>query len=277
MRIRFFALFVCFCSVLFEAIGQEYRVASVTGDAFCYKQGTAEKLSPRQALSAKDTVYIGERSALNVVKGDKLYSLRHNKDKETLGQVVRSQERSAISRFAKSFITALMRGDTEKINHDANVVYKDAASDMIVYAALRNEDYVSRLPLSMKLIDTKTGEDISSEVSVGQKFFFRIRNDSSWPLYVNVLDRDSEGGFYDCLPMDVAGSMLHLLVPAESEVDLAEHSMEFTEPAGTDRLILVGYGKPFDLRNVIKAFQNNEKYAATVENVATYPISITIQ
>lgn len=257
---------------------QEYEVASVNGGVYRFLKGQPAALAPLDILRAEDTVLIAKHSSLAVLNGRErqLHSLGEN-PKATLAAAIRKQSGSSAGRFAERFVSALRRGDTEKISHDANVVYKDATADMLIYAAIRNPSQAAGWPMRLELMDCDTHEAISGEVRAGRRFYFRITNDAPYPLFVNVLDIDSEGGMYDCLPIDEGGAMLHALIPAGSTTDLREYPMEFSEPAGTDRLVLVGYDKPFDLRNVIKAFGENREFAPRADGVAKYEITINIR
>lgn len=260
------------------AAAQTYRVASVNGEASCLRSGSWSALSPRETLSSTDVVRIGERSVLSVIDREesKLYALKAQKEAPLL-EIIRAQSRSALGRFAANFMRALTRGDTEKISHEANVSYKDLNADGAIYAAMADPAYRSARPVSMTLVDEQTGQEISGSAEIGRRFFFRVTNRASEPLFVNVLDVASDGSLYDCLPIDEGGTMLHLLVPAESTVDLRRYPMEFSEPAGTDRLILAAYDRPFDLRNVIKAFEAGKPADASPEGVGLFRTDLEVR
>ena len=80
--------------------------------------------------------------------------------------------------------------------------------------------------------------------------FFRIYNNSKKDLYVNIIDVDDDGKLSDCLPVDDGLTMSHLLIPAESVIDLSNYPVTLWLPQGTDHLILVAYDEPFDVRVV---------------------------
>jgi len=112
---------------------------------------------------------------------------------------------------------------------------------------------------------------------MGRRFFFRITNRGDIPLFVNVLDIASDGSLYDCLPIDAGGTMLHLLVPGNSTVDFRQYPMEFSEPAGTDLLVLTAYDRPFDLRRVAEALGMNRPADASPDGVGIFrmPLEVT--
>ena len=186
---------------------------------------------------------------------------------------------SAISQCVSAalILRALTRGDTEKISHEATVSYKDLNADGAIHAAVVTPDYRSAYPLSMVLVDEQTGAEISGRAPMGRRFFFRITNRGDIPLFVNVLDIASDGSLYDCLPIDAGGTMLHLLVPGNSTVDFRQYPMEFSEPAGTDLLVLTAYDRPFDLRRVAEALGMNRPADASPDGVGIFrmPLEVT--
>ena len=129
----------------------------------------------------------------------------------------------------------------------------------------------------MVLVDEQTGAEISGRAPMGRRFFFRITNRGDIPLFVNVLDIASDGSLYDCLPIDEGGTMLHLLVPGNSTVDFRQYPMEFSEPAGTDLLVLTASDRPFDLRRVAEALGMNRPADASPDGVGIFrmPLEVT--
>ena len=169
------------------------------------------------------------------------------------------------------------------IDRDGNRLYalkeqEEAPLAEIIEAQRRSAlDYRSAYPLSMVLVDEQTGAEISGRAPMGRRFFFRITNRGDIPLFVNVLDIASDGSLYDCLPIDEGGTMLHLLVPGNSTVDFRQYPMEFSEPAGTDLLVLTAYDRPFDLRRVAEALGMNRPADASPDGVGIFrmPLEVT--
>ncbi|NDV47511.1 hypothetical protein D0T49_10680 [Paludibacter sp. 221] len=266
-------LFTCIC-----IHAQTYHVASVNGNAYVLKNGERTTLTPREILRTTDVIEIGKNSSLAVVdkKESKLYSLKET-NAEQLSKVIKSQSKSAINKFAGRFIESLTRGDTEKISYEATVSYKDMAEDLRIYTALKNAATQSAYPVLFTMIEQSSGQTLKGEAAVGDLFFFRITNKSATPLYINILNISSDGSMYDCLPIDVGGTMLHLLVPGYSTVDLKQYPMEFTEPKGEDSFTLIAHNKPFDLRNVIQYFRLNENTSANKAFIGTYKLSTIVK
>jgi hypothetical protein len=259
-----------------STVAQRFQVASFNGEVSRLQKGAHIPLSIRETVQGADSVSIGEGAFLSVIdkNAGKLYALKSQKS-EPLATIVKNQQQSTMSKFVSRFVQALMRGDTEKISHTAHVIYKDVSYDKQVYAALSKSDYRSVYPLSMRLIDAETGREITGKAAIGRKFFFRITNDAPHPVFVNVLDISSDGSMYDCFPIDEGGTMLHLLMPAQSVREFRDYPMEFSEPAGNDRLLLIACEQPFDLRNIIRFFEEKTP-AGTVGSIGLFEMGIHV-
>ena len=57
---------------------------------------------------------------------------------------------------------------------------------------------------------------------------------------------------------------------ANSTVDFRQYPMEFSEPAGTDLLVLTAYDRPFDLRRVAEALGMNRPADASPDGVGIF-------
>ncbi|MDL2323097.1 hypothetical protein LJC52_03830 [Bacteroidales bacterium OttesenSCG-928-A17] len=263
------------CTFLFA---QDYTVVSINGNVVAKTENGWTPLSPRDRLYGETSIRIEEGAFLSVInkKEKKLFALKSQKEDQLI-KIIKSQNRSATRKFIDHFITQLSRGNTERISHSANVTYKDLALDRQIYAALVDSGYKSNYPVSLELIDPETGNAINENGSLGSKFYFRISNHSDQLLFFNVLDITSENEYYDCFPTDEGGTMLHLLLPAESTIDFETYPMEFSEPTGKDRLTLITSDKPFDLRNIIRFLENNEPTPTSSASVGFYSITINIQ
>lgn len=280
--ILFFAVFFT-CTI---AYSQEYQVSSVIGDVTCLKEGEWIKPAIRSKISENDKVRIGKNSSLSVLNRSKktLYALKTHKE-DQLKEIIKSQNNSTIGKFSDTFIQSLTRGETERISHEAGVVYKNISMDRKIYASLKKyiaEKEAGKIPtspaysVSMALIDCETGEEIKNTGTIGTNFFFQVTNNSTKPLYINVLDIASDGSYYDCMPIDNGGTMLHLLVPAQSTVDFPNYPMEFAEPKGKDELILIACDMPFDLRNVIECF-TKDLSVNPISNIGFYTTTIDVK
>jgi hypothetical protein len=258
MKQILFSLFLALGSFM-PAAAQNYQVASVIGQAECLRGNEWVLLTAREKINGNDSIRISEKSALSIIdkKEKKIYSFKSQSAKQ-LANMIKKGQPSGASKFFDRFLEALTRGDTETISHTANVSYKDLSYDKQIYAALKSRSNASAYPVKMCLVDVETGQEITDRAEIGRKFFFRITNHSATSLFVNVLDIAADGSMYDCFPIDKSASLLHLMMPAESSIDFTAYPMEFAEPAGVDRLVLIGSEQPFDLRNIIRLYEENE-------------------
>lgn len=269
-----FAVLLAFAA--FVASAQDYKILSVIGKVEYRKGNAYVPASRRLSLSAGDNLRLGDNSAVSILndKDKKVYSYGKKGD-VTVGEVVKVKT-SALKRYFDHFVSSLRSGSTDDISFNANVVYRAANSEEDIYYALADDNRHSDLSLSLGLIDGN-GDKVGSTMNLGDRFIFRVTNSTAQPLFVNVLSVDADGVWFDCLPMDSGGTMSHLLIPAESTVDLTEYVMEITEPGGYNRFTLTACDAPFDLRRVIAMRNGGQKVSAPQTKVGTYNKIITIK
>lgn len=265
-------LMVC---MVFGVMAQEYKILSVIGDVQLRKGNVYVPAARRVALATGDYLKLGDNSAVSILneKDKKVYS--YGKPGVVLVGDVVQVKTSALKRYFDHFVSSLRSGDTDDIRFEANVVYRATNADDDIYYALVNEHRASDLVVSMRLVD-RDGRVVGETMQIGDRFVFRVTNHTAQPLFVNVLSVDSDGVWFDCLPIDKGGTMSHLLIPAESTVDLTDYVMEITEPKGYNRFTLVAYDVPFDLRRVIKMYHDGQPVAVPQTKVGTYHKTVTI-
>jgi hypothetical protein len=125
--------------------------------------------------------------------------------------------------------------------------------------------------ISFSILDRRTKAELEGVVALDSQAVFRIKNSSDTPLYVNILDINKNGEKYDCLPIDDATTMSHLLIPGNCTIDLTTYPVEFSEPVGIDNLILIATEVPYDLRQVMKYF---DKADASKVQSSNYPVGV---
>lgn len=265
-------LMVC---MIFGAMAQEYKILSVIGDVQLRKGNTYVPAARRVALTTGDYLKLGDNSAVSILneKDKKVYS--YGKSGVVQVSDIVTVKTSALKRYFDHFVSSLRSGDTDDIRFEANVVYRAANSDEDIYYALVNDNKASDLLVTMSLVDNR-GNEIGDTMRIGDRFFFRVRNHTLQPLFVNVLSVDADDLWFDCLPIDKGGTMSHLLIPAESTVDLSDYPMELTEPKGYNRLTLVAHDAPFDLRRIIRKRDEPQKDSVPQSKVGVYTKIITI-
>ena len=125
-------------------------------------------------------------------------------------------------------------------------------------------------------MDRKADTVLNGKVYIGKEAYFRVSNTSNVDLYVNIIDINAEGELYDCMPVDEGMTLSHLLIPANSTIDLKDYPISFAEPAGTDHLLLLAYPEPFDLRVVNKVLKTPGLTAAKSCQLGIYNKSVNI-
>jgi len=260
------------------AFSQPFTVASTMGKVEYLHSGVWKSLKTNEKLTGKETVRIADNSVLRVIdhKVNKVHALSSH-PAAPLEKIIQNQTTGIIGKFVDELITALLNGTT-KTPSKSNVSYKSTGSDRLIYAALRDTAYQPAYAVSMQLIDKETKEEIKDFGHIGQKFFFRITNNANEPLFINVLYVSSDNSYDACFPIDSALTMIQFLTPAHSTVDYSEYPMNFDKPAGLDNLILIASPQPFDLRNIIELFKNQEIIPAdNSSKIGVYKISITVK
>lgn len=271
-------LLICFLVIsAFGLSAQKYMVAYAAPGVEYYAAGEWKPLARRDMLSEKDKVRIGTNLSLTLIDTNTNEVYAYGKTGETeVRQIVSKGRTSVVKRFAQHLLTSVKNGDADKISYEATVVYRDAKSDGAIYAALKDVGARSAYLLDLELVDPVTGEPLGEHRRLGDRFVFRVTNNSQEHLFVNILGVDSSGEMFDCLPVDEALTMLHLLVPAMSTIDFAEFPLEMTFPTGEERFILLATTSPFDLRNVIKLYEENAPVANDKQGVGRFEITVTV-
>lgn len=282
-----FALLICGC-----AMAQDIYVYATIGSAEVKRSGNWQKLKKRDALKSTDIIRVGENSALSLIdkKAEKVYSISKC-DENTVSQTVetvKSKQPSMSAQFFNHAMKSLFNGEADKISHSAagctyrgDIVENDIAKALAgkcKESGLKNiANEKTDMAVSFEIIDRNSGKVISAPATIGTQTYFRIKNNSSTALYVNVLDVNSQGENYACLPMDDAQTMSHLLIPANSTVDLAEFPMEFAEPVGLDCFIMIAVEQPYDLRLVEKYLENNVAPSTNAIPVGIYKKELMVR
>lgn len=273
-----------FCCVLHA---QDIYVYSSTGTAEVQKGSEWSRLKKRDVLSSNDVIRIGQNSSLTLLdkKGEKMYSIPQSSAKtlSVLIDELKGKQQNVTSQFFNHAMKSMFNGGADRISHEAagctyrgDIVENDIAKSLFAKmngtslkgATNQKTDYA----ISFELVEREGNRDIQNEAKIGGQAIFRVKNSGDKPMYVNVLDMDSNGDTYVCLPMDDAQTMAHLLIPAESTIDLIDFPIEFTEPAGQERMVLIATEEPYDLRIVNKYLKDSR-----VKQASTYPVGLYVK
>ena len=175
---------------------------------------------------------------------------------------------------------------TDNISHSAagctyrgDIIESDIAKSILAKknseAQFNVSNEKSDFGVSFDLVDPKTGEIVVA-AKAGREVYFRVKNNSSKILYVNVIDVASNGEMAECLPIDDAQTLSHLLIPANCVIDLEDYPIELTYPLGTDNLVLVASEVPYDLRQVNKFLKMPNIKADGKQQIGVYSRTIAI-
>ena len=264
---------------------QDIYVYSVIGKAEKQKDGKWVALQKRDPLQLSDMIRVDNNSALSFIdrKAEKIYSISQNNGQKVSELIANYQSKqSYASNFVSHASKSLFNGGSDRISHEAagctyrgDIIENDIAKAILAkhngspLGSMNNAktDYA----ISFSILDRRTKAELEGVVALDSQAVFRIKNNSDTPLYVNILDINKNGEKYDCLPIDDATTMSHLLIPGNCTIDLTTYPVEFSEPVGIDNLILIATEVPYDLRQVMKYF---DKADASKVQSSNYPVGI---
>lgn len=281
MKKYIIAALLCLCEL---AGAQNLIVFNVTGTAEKQEGGAWKRLSRREVLNDNDIVRVGNNSALSILdKGNnKVYAMKETNAEKVSALIAGIQNNSSSSsgKYFNHMVSSLVNGSSSTVSHNAaGCTYRGATiendiartlafkqgNNSLVSISNGTSDYSVRFDIMDRKADTTL-----NNVFIGKEAYFRITNNSNNDLYVNIIDINAEGELYDCLPIDEGMTQSHLLIPAQSVVDLKDYPISFAEPAGTDNLMLLALPEPFDLRVVNKVLQSPGLTAAKSCSLGVY-------
>ena len=238
------------------AANAQYYVSEINGEAFVRKGSGWEPAVRTMSVAVSDSLRTSDYSCLVILDrgAGRLYSLQ-TPQATTLGELIKGQKKQSPSLVGEvvAGIWNAMFGKNEKsmeaYERGSGVTYRDEDDEKTIAQALVGTQRKDA-NISLRMLDFTTGEPVE-ETMVGQTVVAEVTNNTGRPLYFNIADFDSEGNVAPILPFDECQTMLHLYLPPYSVVRLYQFPIEFCEPRGVDRLVLVAYPKPFNLANVL--------------------------
>ena len=274
-------------------------VATFAGNLFVYsvtgsverKAGNAwQTLTKRAELQESDVVRVKDGASLSIIdkSAQKIYATGAV-DGKSVSAIIKEQgsASSASTQFVAHAVKSLFNGNgTDNISHSAagctyrgDIIESDIAKSILAKKNSDDQFNVSNeksdFGISFDLVDRKTGEIVVA-AKAGKEVYFRVKNNSSKILYVNVIDIASNGEMAECLPIDDAQTLSHLLIPANCVIDLEDYPVELTYPLGTDNLVLVASEVPYDLRQVNKFLKMPNIKADGKQQIGVYSRTIAI-
>ena len=165
---------------------------------------------------------------------------------------------------------------TKGIETGGGVTYRGDAEEREIARALVHT-CKSSYTVSFFLLDIHNMEPID-RIREDQPAIVQFNNMSDTPLYMNIIDTDADGIPNALFPLDERNTMLQLYIPALSSVRIQEYPLIFAPHGTSDRLTLVAYPYPFDMRNVIKLMAELEvqKAGSSIPEIGVYKQTIHI-
>ena len=256
----------------------QYYVNEINGEAFV--KGTSWNPAYKtMSVQLSDYIRTDKYSSIVILdrNSDRLYTFQSTTP-ETLNTLIHEQKSSShslLKEVSQALFSALFKTNNksmEAYNNTSGVTYRNEDDDLHIAQAL-NASCSNSNKVTFRFIDPVTGQAVT-QGKVGGLTIVEITNNTQSGLYINIADFDSEGNVAPIFPTDENNTMTHLYMPAYSVVRLENYPIEFYYPCGTDKMVLVGYVKPFNMMNVLQLMETAKP--STSSKVYTYSSSITI-
>ena len=156
-----------------------------------------------------------------------------------------------------SFLWSSFRGGSEidKFRSSAGVVYRDTDNSAAIAESIRHGEGNLKVEFELLRDDIKT--PFGCAVRAWDYAYIKVVNYTHETVFVGLIDIDSNGLISNLLPVGSARQMSKLFIPPYSEVVLDSFPIVFSEPLGTDQLVLVACVEYFDMERVIEALKMN--------------------
>lgn len=262
---KLFLLFALSCFAV-SLSAQHLFVLEINGTAEIKQKEKWVALVKAQALRDDDLIRTSKYGSLMILDKErgKEYAVQSTDGAKVQDLLV--TQKSSVKRFAKEVVEVISdilfnKKDKESaaFQTTGGVTYRSDNADEMIASWLKNNLNVrlevggSAYPISLHVIDPFTYQTIH-EVKVGDHAELMVMNDSDIPLYMNVIDVDSEGQMSVVIPKNEAEMMTTMLIPPHASVILP-YPISFFEPKGVDHLILLAYPMPFNLQRVIALYE----------------------
>ena len=241
----------------------QYYAYGINGEVQIMRNGNWQNVFSSMELRSTDLVKTDEYGNLTVLDrtNDKIYSMQ-SPEAQPLEQLIQNAQRKTpnpASEYIQGIFSKLFgREDAslEKMKTIGGVTYRGEKEDWNIAGALVYSAKPS-YPVSCMLLDWQTMEVVES-VRDGGIYILQMNNMSDTPLYMNIIYTDEKGDTSAMLPLDERQTMLHLYIPAFSNVRLTGFPLSFSPAGVMNRMTLVASPMPFDLQNVLRYMQSPE-------------------
>ena len=262
-------IFTICTNLLALCIMAQYYAYGINGEVQIMRNGNWQNVYSSMELQASDLVKTSEYGNLTILDrtNNKIYSIQAT-NAQPLEQLIQTTQRKT-SRLSFEYIQGMFNklfgredASTESMRTIGGVTYRGEEEERNIAEALVNSAK-SLYPVSFLLIDLQTMEAVEY-VRNGGTYILQMNNMSDTPLYMNIIYTDEKGETSAMLPLDENQTMLHLYIPAFSNVRLTEFPLSFTPPGVINWLTLVASPMPFDLSSVIYYMQSSELQQANI-------------
>ena len=223
---------VCMAMGATTARAQKYVVYSVVGKAYVQHGERFEPIAARRYLTPKSRLKITEESAVTIIDEAKLKMFSFTRPGvNTVGSLIdlsSKRTKSLTKQYMSYLVKQLFNSNGKKMLHpDAymqvtGTSYRAEATDSLMAARVvriaaegtapegtteqqlfsSSNLIASDLDVQFELVDVQTGRPAGAHVAPNTACYVRVKNNTSEPLYVNVLNIDAQGNKYMVLPMD---------------------------------------------------------------------------
>lgn len=261
-RLSFLLLLLCSCYIA----SAQLIVYSFSGDVTLWNGTTWKSIKKAQQLQPTDLIRMEEYAQLCIADNKNKLLLPVQAVGEYPVESLIAQAKRNKNGILKSYwdlMLAILEGKpaNEKMITGGHTTRADSLQrdsiDMTIalelHRRLKDNDLQT---LSMQtfyhtelqLID-KSHKDIQTGLSKGEDIYPLVTNHSNTPLFVAIVDVDSNGNSTSALPTDIEHMFTSLLVPPHSCIVLP--FLLNTTIAGTHSLYLISYPQLFNMENVL--------------------------
>ena len=267
IALPFIMAVLVFCSAASVADAQSLWIYSTNGRVELRSRSSVWKavngicgISPSDSLrmSPNSSVTILDHDSERLVAVQKVGTFEVRK----LLEGSRKNNDGALKKLV-SFLWNSLRGEVnaDGFRTSAGVVYRDNDVNSAVADAVRKGR--GSLNVDFELLDENGRAIAERSVRIGEQAFVRVHNNTGCSLFVNLIDKDSQGNCSACMPVNSYTQLTQLLIPPYSDVLLDSFPIVFGEPKGKDKLILVASPTIFDIEQVVYCLENNQYTSST--------------
>ncbi len=264
-------IFIILLLGLSSSLSAQYYAYSMNGEVRLMRGGEWQKVYSSMELQENDLIQTEEYGNLTILDrtNNKMFSVQ-TVEAKPISQLMQTQKetKSLTAEYIIGMYQMLFGGERPK-GTTPGVTYRGEAEEREIARALLHTRK-SSFPISFTLLDLHTLEPVE-QVREGQLIVVQFNNMSDTPLYMNIMDTEASGQQTAIFPLNEKQTLLTLYIPAFSNVRLHDYPITFAPGGTTDKLTLVAYPYPYDLRNVI-----DKMYEPDIRNATKHITDIGI-